>query len=320
MDGVWGILALGIITFVALALRLSFWFVIPLVLFVIAVGPIVTSQSLLTPFFRIRGYECIHQAIRSGRCPACRYRLVDIDQDAQGLITCPECGAAWRADRLRAVEAPGDPQARWATRSRFVPVLQFPKTTPALDHQGRPASLVLYRPRKAPGDVYETRCQRASKAIYSRVSGRAVLLSIGLIVLGVGAFVFMLGYGAISPTGTPWWVYAFIPVMAALLFVGFLFRRGDLLVRPMTIEQETLAHGLCPSCWELLEGIPPDDDGCTMCPDCGSSWRVPPPSQPTPMSCPACRYSLEGLTQEAPGVVRCPECGEVCIGMRIDSE
>ncbi len=291
MNSVWGILALGIITFVALALRLSFWFVIPLVLFVIAGVSFVTTKSLLTPFFRSRGYECIHQAVRNGRCPACRYRLVDINEDAQGFITCPECGAAWRADRLRATEAPGDPQARKETRSKLVPVLQLPKTAPTLDHRGRPASLVLYRPSKTPGDAYETRCQRASKTIYSRVSGRGALLSIGLIVLGAGAFVCTLAYGLLSPTGTPWWVYAIIPVMAASLFVGFLFRRGDLLVRPTTIEHETLAQSLCPSCWELLEGIPPDEDGCTMCPECGSSWRVPTPdSPPCPEGAPACSH------------------------------
>ncbi|MDQ7012739.1 MAG: hypothetical protein Q9O74_02445 [Planctomycetota bacterium] len=276
MNSVWGILALGIITFVALALRLSFWFVVPLVLFVIAGVSFVTTESLLTPFFASRGYECIHQAVRNGRCPACRYKLVDIEEDAQGFITCPECGAAWRADRLRAAEAPGNPQARQATRSKLVQVLQFPKTSLTLDHRGRPASLVLYRPsKKKPGDAYETRCQRASKAVYSRVSGRGALLSIGLIVLGAGAFVCTLAYGLLNPAGTPWWVYAIIPLMAALLFAGLLFRRGELWVSLTTIEHETLAQSLCPSCWELLECIPPNTEGCTMCPECGSSWRLP---------------------------------------------
>lgn len=37
----------------------------------------------------------------------------------------------------------------------------------------------------------------------------------------------------------------------------------------------------CATCAYALRGIPPDPDGCTTCPECGSAWRFPtsPPSQ-----------------------------------------
>ena len=38
-----------------------------------------------------------HRAILAQRfCPACAYRLVQLDADEDGCTVCPECGAAWR--------------------------------------------------------------------------------------------------------------------------------------------------------------------------------------------------------------------------------
>ncbi len=31
---------------------------------------------------------------------------------------------------------------------------------------------------------------------------------------------------------------------------------------------------LCPACAHDLKGVPPRDDGCTVCPECGAAWRV----------------------------------------------
>jgi hypothetical protein len=33
--------------------------------------------------------------LRAGRCPACAYDLGHLRPEADGLVTCPECGAAW---------------------------------------------------------------------------------------------------------------------------------------------------------------------------------------------------------------------------------
>ncbi|GJM20043.1 MAG: hypothetical protein DHS20C14_22560 [Phycisphaeraceae bacterium] len=38
--------------------------------------------------------------LESGRCPACTYALRGLPADADGYLTCPECSAAWRSDRL----------------------------------------------------------------------------------------------------------------------------------------------------------------------------------------------------------------------------
>jgi hypothetical protein len=36
-----------------------------------------------------------------------------------------------------------------------------------------------------------------------------------------------------------------------------------------------LAKPQCPGCDHLLTGVPPQQDGCTICPECGAAWRLP---------------------------------------------
>ena len=36
----------------------------------------------------------------SGRCASCAYALAGLAAEEDGCVVCPECGAAWRADRL----------------------------------------------------------------------------------------------------------------------------------------------------------------------------------------------------------------------------
>jgi hypothetical protein len=36
------------------------------------------------------------------------------------------------------------------------------------------------------------------------------------------------------------------------------------------------AMGLCPACGYGIRGVPSEADGCTVCPECGAAWRVPP--------------------------------------------
>lgn len=34
------------------------------------------------------------------------------------------------------------------------------------------------------------------------------------------------------------------------------------------------AHGLCGSCAYTMQDLPPDPDGCVLCPECGSAWEA----------------------------------------------
>jgi len=39
-------------------------------------------------------------------------------------------------------------------------------------------------------------------------------------------------------------------------------------------RQAMLRAGLCPSCAYQIYEIPPDPDGCIICPECGAAWRL----------------------------------------------
>lgn len=36
-----------------------------------------------------------------------------------------------------------------------------------------------------------------------------------------------------------------------------------------------LGYDLCPHCAHGLRGIPPEPDGCVVCPECGAAWKTP---------------------------------------------
>jgi hypothetical protein len=53
---------------------------------------------------RLRGVNVLDSArevalLRQGRCPGCGYVLWDLPVEADGLVVCAECGAAWRTPR-----------------------------------------------------------------------------------------------------------------------------------------------------------------------------------------------------------------------------
>ncbi|MFG0242835.1 MAG: hypothetical protein ACF8R9_08630 [Phycisphaerales bacterium JB054] len=62
---------------------------------------------------------------------------------------------------------------------------------------------------------------------------------------------------------------------------------------------------LCGACAYSLVKLPSGEDGTTVCPECGSAWRVPPPHY---TMCAVCSSSLRGCEVDTEGLVHCPEC------------
>ena len=68
----------------------------------------------------------------------------------------------------------------------------------------------------------------------------------------------------------PWMIAATI----ALLVVEDLqtiFQRWSV-ARARVQLSRYLAH--CAGCWYPLSGVPQQEDGCVVCPECGAAWRV----------------------------------------------
>lgn len=46
------------------------------------------------------------------------------------------------------------------------------------------------------------------------------------------------------------------------------------------LASRRLSFYQCGSCLYQLDGINPDPDGCTLCPECGAAWKLPPREPP----------------------------------------
>lgn len=94
----------------------------------------------------------------------------------------------------------------------------------------------------------------------------------GYLVPGVAV---LLGMILIRPPGdwTEMAVAFFGPLFASVgsVFVG---KRMMLHERGNEVIKIVLEHRVCPSCGYSLDGVAIESDGCCVCPECGSAWRV----------------------------------------------
>lgn len=60
------------------------------------------------------------------------------------------------------------------------------------------------------------------------------------------------------------------PFLALPPFIWFLTRANRL-----RIARTIVQYSYCASCGYSLANLTPADDGCTLCPECGSAWRIP---------------------------------------------
>ncbi|MEM8757285.1 MAG: hypothetical protein AAGF47_05840 [Planctomycetota bacterium] len=113
----------------------------------------------------------------------------------------------------------------------------------------------------------------------------------GLLSAGDGAILLLggpplaalgLGYWVRSTWFTPgWFDWAFVIVMSLVFYGGLavLIAFGNSRLRTKDAGQrELLPLGRCAACAFGLRSIPSEEDGCTVCPECGSAWRVHAPA------------------------------------------
>jgi len=61
-----------------------------------------------------------------------------------------------------------------------------------------------------------------------------------------------------------------LPSLPLPLLIYFMIRAGRHRIARIIIK-----HGFCAACGYALTGLDPADDRCTICPECGSAWRLP---------------------------------------------
>lgn len=101
---------------------------------------------------------------------------------------------------------------------------------------------------------------------------RQTLLVVGAALLSMVIFFVGMGLARVYARGTPMWI---APVCGIVVVQGIAIglTRGSRRWTEPRIVSEVLKEGLCPSCGYNLHGIPVAEDGCVVCPECGSAWK-----------------------------------------------
>jgi hypothetical protein len=67
---------------------------------------------------------------------------------------------------------------------------------------------------------------------------------------------------------------AVMPSVFAIALIGFGLQRRHFLKTSEFFPGLWLLGGRCPSCDYQIGRVPPQEDGCTVCPECGAAWKI----------------------------------------------
>jgi hypothetical protein len=121
----------------------------------------------------------------------------------------------------------------------------------------------------APGRMLHRELRMAASQALAAASGALVLLG--------GIIAAVIWTVPVELAGYPFWgdlAVAFIGLpLVWLLWVRVWL---NMEVRPRyrrAHRRIALRHGQCPWCMYSIASLPPQNDGCVLCPECGGAWR-----------------------------------------------
>jgi Zn-finger nucleic acid-binding protein len=251
-----------------------------------AVGGLVLTL-LFRALLRARAPQIAPMLTDEGLCASCGYNLAGVTPAQDGLITCPECGAAWSPTRMRRrrpfepASVMGNPlEALGHRRGGPRRSHRAPTTRDALGRRVDLARAHLIREVRAATGERRGRLLAARRDIAraGRWTRRALIaLLVSLLPICAAA---LLAWNRLPPQA---FAALIIGYFAA---TGLAFALHAILTR-RAVAPALLARGLCPTC--AAEIGPPDPaTGLAECPACYGVWRPPPGAPaPTPSSAPA---------------------------------
>lgn len=230
-----------------------------------------------------------------GRCPACAYTIGDLERDASGLIRCPECRAAWKAERLGPVSAPPSAAASASGRLGLELMPTVTDRAGALRRLANPFAAAVGRPELG---TLAVRVRRETRA--RRWAGFALFLAAPFVLFaillsmqwGMAAAPVWAAGGALpgpgAATGTGTWnglftmfAFAFALFVCGRLAWRELRGRGGL--SASVTRRTVLAEGRCPACLDRI--FDPSARGGEMAPRCracGGVWSLSDVPLPSP--------------------------------------
>ncbi len=218
----------------------------------------------------------VNAMLAYGRCASCGYALAGMEVDPEGVIQCPECGSAWKAERVK-LPSRGEPAGAGqgpiktvSPRSWFFGNGMFRAPT-VVDSAGIPLPLISRDRLRDEKLVSSDVLREVRSATRGQAWGWVGLLVLVVPYLAYIAFGPLSRYGvtrgASSTMNILSWVWLPLPVMMLCLHAwnalkgrgqGTAQKVADLLVK----------NGTCPVCGVRLSG------GNTRC-DCGAQWDGP---------------------------------------------
>jgi len=223
-------------------------------------------------------------AVAEGVCGSCTYTLKDIVAEPDGCVVCPECGAAWRAERIVRPhwdldQSPfTDYQPPWIQRF----FLAIPRTRDQLapDDRGRYVRILDARLRLvAPAQRLALGSARIKelKRLTFRI-GLVLRCLMSVIPFGISAMLVVGGvYGVVTASRRDdvYWISGLTGGFGLIMFLVGLATIFSLSFRgPKRVTATFREHSICGCCGQDLAGFPADGMGMTSCPVCRSGWRL----------------------------------------------
>lgn len=245
----------------------------------ILIGLIVAANRLYSWYVR-RGAlgQIARTAVAEGVCGSCAFSLEGAVTDPDARVVCPECGAAWRRDRIVSPfwDKPAFPVLRWSLAAWLTPGSRGRNSLYTPDDRGRyvqspDSRLLMVRPELlselTPG---EANALRRSMRRVGR--GWRLLLMLGFLWMPGAALYFCWYLYSEGERLAVWIILAGIaaPVLLTVLSIPF----GSAFAGPHRTARVIVRHGRCGSCLHPMAShpAPADPEGRRVCPRCGSAW------------------------------------------------
>lgn len=226
-------------------------------------------------------------AVAEGVCGACAYSLQDLATEPDGCLVCPECGAAWRAERItrphwEGANAGVTYQPGWLRRTVFN--IPSPRDLLAPDDRGRFVPVMDSYLKLLPPARRAEWGRARRRALVSRLRAvgrvpRALLAVVATLPcwLVVGALFVASGFSIAGPPArgvSPELLWVAVVMTGVACLIGLAVFWSNRFGPPLKLVPVFRAAGVCASCGEDLGGVAAASDGCRACPECGAAWRI----------------------------------------------
>jgi hypothetical protein len=146
---------------------------------------------------------------------------------------------------------------------------------------GRCIATVLYfdrKPMPRPDRLGKQRERRVRRRVLRVVLGAywwKAVVSLAVLLGGAAAVGYLSSplIRLLGDMGVPLWLaggFSAMPYLLVLIVVVRALKPQRYSVAVVFIQER-----ICPSCLYDLQNLPPQEDGCTVCPECGAAWRLP---------------------------------------------